>query len=133
MEADLKSRLSRKLALESVLGLFVVRDDAPDPIRLKQLLEDAAARLGPPSPDANYGDPAFMAQHALNVIDPANWQIGEDGPVYVTPQAEADQVARLQAKAAPTNSDFEIESAMSLVLDQPERSTPAFLKSRRSS
>lgn len=131
MEADLKSRPSRKLALESVLGLFVVRDDAPDPIRLKQLLEDAAARLGPPSPDANYGDPAFMTQHALNVIDPANWQIGENGPVYVTPQAEADQVARLQAKAAPRNSDFEIESAMGLVLDQPERSTPALAEAAR--
>src|SRR5262249_24678072 len=71
--ASLKSRPSRRLSLDQLLGLYALDKSVENRHELATLLPRAAARLGEPNQQANLGDPEFMVVHALNLIDPDNW------------------------------------------------------------
>ena len=71
---SLKARPSRQHSLYSLLGSYAI--SGPPEIRTEiegQLLK-AVERLGPFGEDAGRLHPAFMAVHALNLLDPENWQ-----------------------------------------------------------
>ena len=68
--ADLQARPSRRVALERLL-LGYLDDDAASR-RVRELLDEAVARLGPYDEHADFGDPAFMGVHARNLVDPVN-------------------------------------------------------------
>ena len=96
---------------------------------LRQHLEAAAQRLGPPDADATFGDPRVMALLALNRINPDNWSPDPQNPnqnVYTSPPDEARREETLQAAASPETRHFTIHNRLHLAVSQPERCTPAF-------
>lgn len=82
--AILKARPSRSRSLDYFLGSYAIGGSAENRDALAGLLRRAALRLGPPKELTNLTDPAFMAVHALNQIDPKNWSTKtvktQDGP-----------------------------------------------------
>src|SRR5262249_34201217 len=77
-------------------------------------------------------DPALMAHHALNLVDPANWVDAvvtrSDGTEvrikqYVAPEAEARHFDALEADHSGRFSDYNLEARLGLALDDPSKST----------
>lgn len=131
--ADLKRRPSRRTTLDGLIGNFTFLASPEQHARLVVLLEEAAARLGPPDADAHLGNPEFMVQHALNLANISNWQGIEvtlrDGATvtarqYVPPAAEQSHLQALQDAATDRSSDFAMQSALSLAVDDPTRLLP---------
>jgi len=132
---DLKERESRKVSLDSQLGNLAVFGPAERREQVVALLKQAAERLGPHEPKSTMADPRFMVVHALNLLNPANWQDAtvtlRDGSTqtvrqYVSPEAERKHLAALQADLEPTNSDTNMRLALNTALDEPSRSSPEF-------
>lgn len=131
--AALKTRPSRQRLLYGLLGEYAVGSATEDREKLRVLLQQASARLGSPSSNANLGDPSFMALHALNLIEPANWKEvvvrlrnGESATAleYVPPLTEAEHLRPQQEAASGRQRDSGLEAALALALDYPARSTP---------
>lgn len=120
--ADLRARPSRRFALEGLLGWFASPGQGDG--RLRDLLEAAAGRLGEPEPGDTFAEPRFMASHALNSIDPANWRDVEGGRAYVPPPREADHLRALQRELEEPARDWDVDAAIQLALDDPGRSGP---------
>jgi hypothetical protein len=74
-----------------------------------------------------------MVVHALNLLDRANWRVtpGEPGKEphyeYIMPAAEAKHLQALEESAPERLSDIEIESKLSLAIDNPARSSGALV------
>jgi hypothetical protein len=128
----LKKRASRRLMLDQLLGQYAVAG----PIELREmltvLLRRAAARLGPPDERSDLGDAAFMAVHALNLLDPNNWRevavARDDGTQdkawqYVSPEDEDRHLAVLREASRDRFSDANMQAALSLALEDPSRSS----------
>lgn len=144
--AELKRRPSRRTTLDELIGNFAFRASPEQHAGLIALLREAAARLGTPGADAHLGNPEFMVQHALNLADVSNWQDIEvtlkDGSTesarqYVSPAAEQIHLQALRDAATDRSSDFAMQSALSLALDEPahlppERQSAAMAWARRS-
>ena len=131
--ASLKERPSRARPLEVVVGRIAV--DGPPEVRekIERLLRAAAQRLGAPDKVSNFADPRFMAQHALNLIEPDNWAEEEvevegggklKGYRYVSPQAEGDHLAALNAAVGQRFAATNVRAALTVALDKRERSSP---------
>lgn len=145
--AELKRRPSRQRALDELIGNFTFRASPEQHARLVALLREAAVRLGTPDVDAHLGNPEFMVQHALNLADISNWQDIEvtlkDGSTtsaqqYVSPAAEQIHLQALRDATTDRSSDFAMQSALSLAVDDParlppERRSAAMAWARRSS
>lgn len=134
----LKKRPSRRASLEQLLGQYALTEAVELRETLNALLRRAAARLGPPNEQSDFGDPAFMAAHALNSVDPHNWrkvsvdradgtQVGAHE--YVSPEAEHLHLAALQAAARTRHDDANMQAAVMLALEDPSRSSPQFAAS----
>jgi hypothetical protein len=121
--ADLAKRPSRRIPLENLLPYFL-HGEGTDVDRVRKLLEAASTRLGGPEAGDTFAEPRFMARHALNMLDQSNWQPAEGGLVYVAPPEEEEHVAKLQAERASDAADFQIDAAIQVVLDEPDRSSP---------
>jgi hypothetical protein len=132
---SLKKYPSRRQMFEHLIGLYGAF--GPEALReiLSGLLRQAAARLGPPSDQSDLGDPALMADHALNLLDPGNWPEGsivrDDGTEtmarhYVPPEAERRHFERLQNDARERQTTASMEASIGLVLEDPSRSSSAF-------
>jgi len=129
--ASLKKRASRGRQLEQVLPYYAFGEQ-PETDALRKRLEEAKARLGAYGPDADFGDPHFMVQVALNQIDRCHYETrtmkdreGNEQSVYayVSPQDEADHLAAMQLRAAPRMHDANIRAEISLALnDRSKRS-----------
>lgn len=120
--ADLKKRPSRHYSLERLLWTFAF-DETVERDRLNDLLIAASVRLGLPEPDDTFATPRFMARHALNVINPANWQQVDGGRAYISPPDEARHLEALTQKRQPQQMDYEIDAAIQLALEDSERSS----------
>ena len=129
----LRKRPSRRRTLDQLIGSFMFTASPEQQARLKALLEEAAARLGMPEADANFGDPEFMVQYALNLVEPSNWQEVKvtlnDGSTtmahqYVAPTKEREHLQALRDAAAGGTSDFEMQSALSIAVDDSSRVSP---------
>ena len=124
---------SRQFSLEDLLGKYAVFESAEVRETLTAMLRRSSARLGPPDPQSNLRDPAFMAVAALNRVDPNNWRESSislpDGTQqtafqYVSPEAEARHLAALQEATQDLHSDTNMQAALSLALEDPSRSSP---------
>lgn len=131
--AELNKRLSRRMTLDGLIGNYALSSEPEQLEKLTGLLRDAADRLGPAGAQANLSDPEFMVLHALNLADPANWHEVDmqrkDGSTvkarrYVSPAAEQNHLQALQDAAAAKSSDFAMQSAITLGIDNPSRFSP---------
>lgn len=131
--AELKRRPSRRTTLDELIGSFTFLAPPEEHARLVALLQEAAARLGTPDADAHLGNPEFMVRHALNLADVSNWQDIQvtlrDGSTasarqYVPPAAEQKHLQALRDAATDRSSDFAMQSALSLAVDDPARLLP---------
>jgi hypothetical protein len=131
---SLKSRPSRRLTLDQLLDLYAMEEYSADRPALTNLLQKAAARLGPPQKESDLGDPELMVLHALNRIDPKNWRKAAvetpDGAQeqweYISPQTERDHLKPLQDEAQRRQANARMERAIRIALNDPRRSSPAF-------
>ena len=132
---DLKSRASRKLTLYEFLGNYAVFGPAELRETLRALLRRAAVRLGPPDEQSDLGNPAFMAVHAINLVDPDNWHEIPVDPTdstqgmayqYVSPEAESRHLAPLQEASREGFENTKMQVALDLALDDPSRSSREF-------
>jgi hypothetical protein len=123
---------SRRRSLEELLNKYGVSDQELREV-LTPLLRSAAARLGPPDAQSNLRDPALMAVHTLNRIDPNNWREASfslpdgtqrAGYEYVSPEAEVQHLAALQEATQDRHSDTNMQVALSLALEDASRSSP---------
>ena len=124
---------SRRFSLEDLLGKYAVFESVELRETLTALLGRAAARLGPPDTQSNLRDPALMVAVALNRVDPNNWR---ESPIslpdgtqrmamqYVSPESEVRHLSALQEAAQDLHSDTDMQAALSLVLEDPSRSSP---------
>lgn len=131
--AELKRRPSRRTTLGELIGNFTFLASPDQLATLRSLLTTAAARLGEPAAGAHLGNPEFMARHAMNLSDAANWQEVQvtlkDGSsatarTYVSPAAEQNHLQALRDAATERASDFATQSALSLAVDDPARLLP---------
>lgn len=131
--AELKRRASRRTSLDELIGNYTLTASTEQYAKLDKLLREAATRLGPPSSEANLGDPEFMVQHALNLAELGNWREVEvtlkDGSTatvwqYVSPVAEHQHLQALRDASAEESSDFEIQSSIRLATEDPSRLSP---------
>lgn len=131
--AQLKRRQSRRTSLDELIGNFTFLASPEEHARLIALLQEAAERLGTPDADAHLGNPEFMVRYALNLADVSNWQDIQvplrDGSTttarqYVPPTAEQSHLQALRDAASDRSSDFAMQSALSLAVDDPARLSP---------
>ena len=131
---SLKAKASRRMSLDWLLGSYTLGEDATDREAIVKLLRKAEARLGPPDEKSTLGDPEFMVLHALNRLDPSNLrQITvqtANGPrvvwEYVSPQAESDHLARLQAKAEERTTEAGMIASIRSALNNSANSSEHF-------
>lgn len=133
---ELKKRPSRRHSLNALLGEYALFGPDEQRKTLTSLLSGESARLGLPEKDADLGDPAFMAVHALNQVDPKNWRKvlvtqrdGTELPAfeYVPPEAESSHLTPLQKAAHEGQADFRMQLALGNLLSNPSQSTPEIL------
>ena len=117
--ADLQAKPSRGVPLERLLPYYAGDDAASR--RVRDLLGEAVARLGPYDEQADFGDPAFMGAHARNLVDPVNWAPVEGGREYKPPQAEADHLARMANAHSDHMKATAIEARISLATNDSAR------------
>ena len=132
---SLEARPSRQCSLYSLLGNYAI--SGPPDIRTeieRQLLE-AVERLGPYGKDAGRLHPEFMAVHALNILNPENWQettvVGPNGESigvkgYLAPPEEDEHLERLRGSVSPSLADRGMQSTVRAALLDPSRSSPEF-------
>lgn len=125
---SLEQRSSRRASLYEFLEFYTVSGPEDLRNRLTELLYAASERLGAPEPASDFGDPRFMAQHQLNLVDPTNWpqrKVGQEngGTVltrsYSPPAKEAERIARLDAEATSRFEAESIRAALLQALDDP--------------
>ena len=98
--------------------------------RLVSLLRAASERLGPFSEDSSLNDPAFMASHALNRLDPDNWKQRAENPAddtvpmeYVAPEAEARHLAHLEDQSRPEVHVATLHAAIMVAVENATRAS----------
>lgn len=132
---DLKRRPSRQSSLDRLLDCYSFESYEHDRAILVDLLSKAKARLGPPQKRSNLGDPEFMVIHALNRVDPMNWQEttiettqGTNVSLeYASPAAERDHLKPQQEESAERNANALMQLSIRIVLNDDSRSTPDFV------
>lgn len=132
--ASLKARPSRRRMLDQLFGYYAIADSAEDRDSLATLLRQAALRLGQPKELSNFADPAFMAVHALNQIDPKNWRTKtvetREGPTeiveYVSPEAEAKQLKRLEEMTHERRTDGAMDLRIRTAFNNIAKSSASF-------
>lgn len=120
--ADLQAKPSRGAPLEQLLPAY--SDSDAESVRVRTLLDEAIARLGPYDDRADFGDPAFMGVHARNMADPANWKAVEGGRAFQPPHAEAEHVAKLAGRHAERFKVTEMEARISMATHDAKNGSP---------
>lgn len=135
--ASLKKRVSRRVSLEVLLGRYALGDHDPPHMTLKALVHRAADLLGPPAQNSNLFDPALMARHAINLLDPNNWhEVSVQLPdntqgvahQYVSPEAERQHLEALSLERAQHGSleDFSMQLSVLNAMEEPSKSSLQF-------
>jgi hypothetical protein len=130
---SLKARPSRRLMLDQLLPHYALDDTLENRALLGDLLRKAILRLGAPNEQSDLGDPKLMAIHALNKIDPKNWQKrAVEGDLtetwdYVPPEAEALHLKPLQDAAHQRQTNAAMEARIRVALNNPSQSSQAFV------
>jgi hypothetical protein len=133
---SLKRRPCRRLVLEHLLCQYAI--SGPDELRerIADSLRRSAERLGPPDEKSDLSDPAFMAIHALNLLDPSNWKEVSDEDAegrprtlcqYVPPEMENRHLEALQEAAQDRSADSQMQVALGLAPDASSPSSAEFI------
>ena len=131
---SLKGRASRHSALDQFLVPYALDENTENRDLLTELLRRAASRLGPPNLQSDWRDPEFMVVHALNLIDPNNWQKkslqtdegSTEGWEYVPPATESQHLRPLQDAARHRQTNAAMQARITPALNNPAQSSPAF-------
>ena len=134
---SLKKRVSRRVSLEVLLGQYALGDHDPLYETLKALVHSAAERLGPPDQKSSFFDPAFMARHAINRLDPTNWHetsvqrtdgTQAVGHQYVSTETERQHLESLSLERGQQSSleNFNMQLSVLNALEEPSRSSLQF-------
>ena len=114
---------ARQSSLLDLLGLYATTPPLVQRDRLASSLHAARDRLGPYGECSDLDDPAFMVRHALNLIDPDNWNV-VDQPTgrlrYSSPDVEQQHLKRRQY------SEFDLQSRIKLSVGNRKLSSPEF-------
>ena len=119
---------ARQFSLLDLLGLYAT-PPSEQRDRLASLLHAAEDRLGPYGEHSNLADPAFMARHGLNLIDPDNWNVVDQptgGLRYSSPDVEKHHFKRLRDDFDSQYSEFNLQSRIKLAVSNRKRSSPKF-------
>ena len=122
MLADLAKRRSRFIMLKQLLVHYMAEDHAGQLVR--SFLAEAVQETGPYSAEADFGDPAFMGSHALNMLDRANWVETEGGLIYNPPPDEAEHLERLDACRQARGISSTIEARVWMAIRDPAKGSP---------
>ena len=131
---SLKARPSRRASLDRLVDLYALSEEKGERSVLEDLLQRAAARLGPPQKKSNLGDPAFMVLHALNRCNPDNWRTAtvqtahgsKEVWEYLSPAAETEHLKPQQDERQERNANANMEASIRTALNDPSRSSPDF-------
>lgn len=131
---SLKARPSRRSSLDRLLDLYSFEEYKADRVTLTELLQKAAARLGPPQSRSDLRDPELMVLHALNRIDPKNWREvtvqtangSQEVLEYIPPAAEREHLKPLQDEAQERNANAQMEASIRIALNDVRRSSQGF-------
>lgn len=131
---SLKARPSRRASLDRLVDLYALSEGKGERSVLENLLQRAAARLGPPQKKSNLGDPAFMVLHALNRCNPDNWrtatvqtaQGSKEVWEYLSPAAETEHLKPQQDERQERNANANMEASIRTALNDPSGSSPDF-------
>lgn len=118
---DLRKRRSRGICLEQVLPFFLGQTAEADTLRAA--MAAAKLRLGDYGSDANFGDPAFMAAHATNLLNRSNYIETDKGLEFHFPDKEAAHLQRLHKENAAHLGEVNIGARVSLALEDVERAS----------
>ena len=124
------TRTAQHRSLYDLLAEYAVSDRSDLRERITSLLRAAAARLGPYGEQASLVDPAFMAVHAINKLDPRSWRQssnqahGKAAVEYIEPEAESKHLARLSSGAADQLSAASLQIRIRLAVDDRLQSSP---------
>lgn len=130
--AELSKRISRDHDLLSLVPKFTADPATEQAQQLVAALQAAAELLGPYKAHHTLEDPAFMARHALNQANPANWQdikvrLKDDRIVdarsYVSPPDEDAHFCALRSKHAQGSSDLDMTMQLSMALSSGKSPT----------
>lgn len=120
--ADLAKRQSRSISLERLIPYYISEDEPGQ--RMRSLLAEAVNKTGSYSDEADFGDPAFMASYALNMLDRANWVEVEGGLAYKSPTVEAEHLERLETRRQAHERSSTIEVRIQLAISDPAKGSP---------
>ncbi len=115
---DLRKRPSRGLLLEHLLPAF--REQTAEADTLRAAIAAGKLRLGDYNSHADFGDPAFMAAHAANLLDRSNYIETDEGLQFRFPEKEGSHLERLQKQNAGHAAEVTIGARVSLAIDKPE-------------
>ncbi|WP_206419694.1 ATP-binding protein [Minwuia thermotolerans] len=130
----LAARASRGMPLHQMIGLLALKANPQHISEVRRLLEAASERAGQPKPEHNLGDPAFMAQHALNLLDRQNWQAvthrlqdgtPREGVEYRSPPEEEAHFQRLEELNPTRLPEIQMQMALTRALDNGSGLTEA--------
>jgi hypothetical protein len=133
---SLKKRGSRNASLEQVLPNYTFREPTADGDAVRTRLQKAAARLGAYESNSSMADPRLMVVFALNQLDQKNYQprlvqdkAGNEQTYYeyVSPAAEANHLAPMQARSATQMAGTNLRSEVATALEKPENSSPGLI------
>jgi hypothetical protein len=120
--ADLAARPSRRISLEHALTGFL--DNEPVVNRLRTQLKAAVESLEVYDENATFDDPAFMGNHALNLLDQKNWVNVEHGMAYQSPPTERKHLERLKKLSSAQVEASEVEAKIQLAINDPAKGSP---------
>jgi len=135
---SLKKRVSRRASLEYLLGKYALGDHDPLYETLKAFVHRAAERIGPPDQKSNFTDPAFMATHAINRLNPNNWhkisvQLNDgtqaEGHQYVSPETERQHLESRALEEGDQQGrweNFNMQFSVLNALEEPSKSSLQF-------
>lgn len=121
--ADLRGRLSRKVALFDAIPNYL--SDDPVAEGLRAMLRAEVAKLDPMEAHSNWVDARFIGRFANHALQRANWVEGADGRIFLEPSAELRAHQELMAaKHAEAVSAIDAESRINLATEGDEYATP---------
>jgi hypothetical protein len=133
---SLRRRASRVAPLGNLLMYYALSEPLAERDEILRALRAASERLGPPRADADLVDPAFMAEHSINMLDPANYRPVKvpqkdgsqiEGIAYFAPPAEYDHLASGLAGAQARMQEIMLRNQLAETLDDPGKSTAALI------
>ena len=120
---------ARQFSLLDLLGLYATTPPSEQRDRLASLLHAAKDRRGPYGECSDLADPAFMVRHALNLIDPDNWNVVDQptgGLRYSSPDVEKHHLKRLCDDFDSQYSEFNLQSKINRAVHNRKLSSPEF-------